>query len=65
MAQQAESGPMNINHGHTDTHVAITFNRRTDHVFFTPAEAQSMIAGIQSSLEKLAEHQAKKASPAN
>lgn len=57
MAQKLESGPMQIQHGHTDTHVLVQFSRPTDHVLLLPVQAEALIAAIQGSIAKLAEHQ--------
>lgn len=58
MAQKLESGPMNIHHGHTDTQVLVQFSRPVDHVLLTPQQAKDLVAAIQGSMAKLAEHQA-------
>lgn len=60
MATKVESVPLTIQHGHTETHVAVKFSRPTDHVFMTPAEVDDFITALQGSKKLLAAHQAQK-----
>lgn len=57
MAQKVESGPLHIQHGHTDSQVIIKFTRVTDHLLLTPQQVEDFIAAVQNSLKQLAEHQ--------
>ena len=59
-AEQLQSGPMQMHHGHTETHVAVSFSRATDHVYMTEAEALSFIKAVQESIAMLAAHKASK-----
>lgn len=54
MAQRVEALPLNIQHGHTETHVAIIFDRPTNHIYMLPAEAEAFIKAMRFSIEKLA-----------
>lgn len=56
MAQQVQSLPLQIHHGHTDDKVLIQFTRPIDHVMMNPAEAEALIAAVRTSIDKLAEH---------
>lgn len=60
MAQKAETGPLQIKHGHTETHVLIQFTRPTDHILLTPAQAEDFIRAMRESMAKLEEYLAKK-----
>lgn len=60
MAQELETGPLHIQHGHTDTHVIVKFTRATDHLLLTPQQADDFCATVQSSKAKLAAHLAGK-----
>lgn len=57
MGQKLESGPLNIHHGHTDTHVLVKFTRATDHLLLTPNQAEDFIRAMRESMAKLAAHQ--------
>lgn len=58
MGQQLESGPMHIQHGHTDTQILVKFTRVTDHLLLTPQQAEDFIKAVRDSMQKLADHQA-------
>jgi hypothetical protein len=58
MAQKLESGPLQIQHGHTEDQVLIRFPRIVDHILLTPAQADAFILAVRDSLEKLKAHQA-------
>lgn len=58
MAQKVESVPIQIHHGHTETHVVVQFSRAVNDLGLTPAEAEAFIGAMQQSLAKLREHQA-------
>lgn len=57
MAQKLESGPLQITHGHTDTHVLVQFPRLVPNILLTPEQAEAFIAAVRGSMAKLAEHQ--------
>lgn len=61
MAQTAQTGPLTIQHGHTEDQVLLQFSRHTDHLTLTPAQAEAFISSMRHSMEKLAEYQEKKA----
>lgn len=62
MAQQLETGPLQIQHGHTDNQVIIMFTgeggtpRLVDHVTLTPDQVDRFIAAVQNSKKMLLEH---------
>lgn len=60
MAQKLETGPMQIRHGHTDTHIFVQFSRITQDLALTPEQADAFCAAVQESKKRLAEHRAKK-----
>lgn len=47
---------MNVQHGHTDTHVVVVFPRAIPNIMLTPEQAESFIASMQNSLANLREH---------
>lgn len=53
VAQKLETGPLQIQHGHTDNQVFIGFTRVVDHILLTPAQAEAFIAAVQNSLKQL------------
>ena len=53
VAQKLEQGPMQIQHGHSDTQVFIGFGRLTDHVLLSPAQAEAFLAAVQHTLAQL------------
>lgn len=59
MAQKLDSGPMQIHHGHTDTHVLVQFSTLVQNLILTPEQADAFIAAVQESKKKLAEYRAK------
>lgn len=59
MGMKVENAPMTMQHGHTDTHVAIKLSKSTDNIFMLPHEADAFIKAIQISQKMLAEHQAR------
>lgn len=56
-ASPMEQGPLQIHHGHTDTHVLMRFSRQTDHVMLTPEEADAIVRAIGNSQRSLKAHQ--------
>lgn len=56
MAQQVESLPLNIHHGHTENQVLIRFSRTVDYVLLTPEQARAFLTGVEKSLTMLEEH---------
>ena len=60
MAQKLETGPLQINHGHTDDQVLVKFTRFVDHVLLTPEQAETFIAAIRGSMEQLVKYRAAK-----
>lgn len=60
MVMKAESAPLTMQHGHTDTHVVIKVSKMVDNIVMAPEEAEAFIKAIQASMKLLAEHQAKK-----
>lgn len=48
---------MQVQHGHTDTHVAVVFPRPVANLLLTPEQAEHFIASMQGSLKNLREHQ--------
>lgn len=63
VAQQLETGPLQIQHGHTDAQVIIKFTRVTDHILLTPAQVDAFISAVQNSKKLLEAHQAGKKKP--
>lgn len=59
-AQPLQSGPMQIQHGHTDEQVLVQFSRPCDHILLTPEQADAFCAAVQNSKAMLAAHRARK-----
>jgi hypothetical protein len=59
MAQKLQSGPMQIGHGHSDTHVLIQFNRMAQEIILNEEQAEDFMAAMKISLEKLRQHKLK------
>ncbi len=59
MAQKLETGPLQIQHGHTGTHVLVQFSRVADHVLLTEPQAEAFLTAVANSLKMLREHKAK------
>lgn len=59
VAQKLESGPLHIQHGHTDNQVIIKFTRVTDHLLLTPQQTDDFIKAVLNSKQQLADHQRK------
>lgn len=60
MAQQHEQlqpGPMQIHHGHTDTHVIVQFSRPCRDIVLTTEQAEAFIKALYESIGLLAAHQ--------
>ncbi len=55
MAQQLETGPLQIKHGHTEEQVFIGFGRTVDHVLLTEAQCEAFLVAVQSSLARMRE----------
>lgn len=63
MSHEASSLPSHITmeHGHTETHVIVKFNRPIDHVLLTPAEVDALVNAVLRSKQMLEQFQAAKA----
>lgn len=65
MPQKAENQvkPIQITHGHTETHVALLINTVPQlNIYLTPEECRQVIQHLQENLERVESFQAKKAS---
>jgi hypothetical protein len=60
MAHTVTPMPLQVHHGHSETHVVTLFTRPVSDLSFTPAEAEDFIKAMQASLAALAAKQAAK-----
>lgn len=60
MAQELKQMPLQLQHGHTETHVTITFSQPINNLMLTPAEAEAFLATVSKSRDMLLSHLAKK-----
>lgn len=57
------SAPQQVNlkadYGHTETHIVVVYNYAIANLVLTVEQAQNMIHGLQTAIQKLAEHRAR------
>lgn len=60
MGQQVENIPITVRYGHDEEAVVMVFSRPVNVNRMTPEQARAMVKEIETSLDQLAAHQAKK-----